>query len=439
MLANLGYLALVLALGCALYAVIMALLSASRNNPVWLASARRAAFLTWPLITLAAVLLIVLLVTDQYQISYVANSTSRAMPLYLKITALWGGQEGSLVFWAWLMATFTGSVMLRRWERDRTLMPAVIAVTNITLGFFIALVVFIENPFARLWHTPEGQILQAMWPPAGTLALTPADGRGLNPLLRHPGMIPRVRRRLHANAVVAHRNAFGQGVIHQRKMPPGFRVAGHIVTDAKPGPGKEPHMEINMLPHNALGALFRHAAAAHRMALPPHPVTADVQKRHRGIAIVPRGHRFKEVFQLLQKYRIAKIRVPQRAVLLRAFAELKKHALGARVFHPFRRGEFEPAFGARNAEGNLFPPGNPALGRCVQQGPVELAFSRLDVGPGHAQIHGAQAREIIQSIRRLELRAVVLRDVGIEMHRPAHVRVHQRLAGVRGTHRVESR
>ncbi len=189
MLANIGYFALVLALVCAAYAVVMALLSASQNNAVWLASARRAAFLTWPLITLAALVLIALLVTDQYQIEYVSNSTSRAMPLYLKVTALWGGQEGSLVFWGWLMSTFTGSVMLRRWERDRGLMPYVIAVTNLTLGFFVALVLFIENPFTTLWHTTSGQVISAMFQPAGTLPLMLADGRGLNPLLRHPGMI----------------------------------------------------------------------------------------------------------------------------------------------------------------------------------------------------------------------------------------------------------
>ncbi|MBL8055106.1 MAG: cytochrome c biogenesis protein CcsA, partial [Anaerolineales bacterium] len=189
MLANIGFFALVLALGCAVYAVVLALLSAAQRNDVWLASARRAAFLTWPLLTAAALLLIALLVTDQYQVHYVTNSTSRAMPLYLKVTALWGGQEGSLVFWAWLMSTFTGSVMLRRWERDRSMMPYVIAVTNITLGFFIALVLFIENPFSRLWHTPDGQVLTAMLQPAGALPLIPTDGRGLNPLLRHPGMI----------------------------------------------------------------------------------------------------------------------------------------------------------------------------------------------------------------------------------------------------------
>jgi len=58
----------------------MALLGAARHRPAWIESAHNAALLTWPLITLAAGLLIVLLVTDQYQINYVHSVTSRAMP-----------------------------------------------------------------------------------------------------------------------------------------------------------------------------------------------------------------------------------------------------------------------------------------------------------------------------------------------------------------------
>jgi cytochrome c-type biogenesis protein CcmF len=189
MLAEIGYLSLLLALGCAAYATVVALLSVRNHEPAWLNSARRAAFLTWPLLTFAALTLILLLVTNHFEVSYVYNVTSRAMPFYLKVTALWGGQEGSLIFWSWLMSTFTGVAMLRRWERDRALMPFVIAVTMITLGFFVGLIVFIENPFTRWWQWPNGDTMLAMWPPAGAFPLTPLDGQGLNPLLRHPGMI----------------------------------------------------------------------------------------------------------------------------------------------------------------------------------------------------------------------------------------------------------
>src|SRR5215212_4204472 len=151
MVADLGFFALLIALGCAAYAAVMAPLGAYRRHPAWLASAHQAALLTWPLVTLACLLLITLLVTNQYHVEYVYHVTSNAMPLYLKVTALWGGQAGSLLFWSWLMATFTGAALLRKWDRDRALMPIVIVVMMVTLGFFISLVVFFENPFARLW------------------------------------------------------------------------------------------------------------------------------------------------------------------------------------------------------------------------------------------------------------------------------------------------
>ncbi len=189
MIANLGFFALVLALACAIYATVMAVLSVPQRKPAWLASAHHAALLTWPLVALAAFCLILLLVSDHYEIGYVAHVTSRAMPLYLKITALWGGQAGSLVWWSFLMSTFAGIAMLRKWERDYSLMPYVIAVTMITLGFFVSLVIFFENPFARLWQIGSNEPFTAILQPAGALAFLPADGNGLNPLLRHPGMI----------------------------------------------------------------------------------------------------------------------------------------------------------------------------------------------------------------------------------------------------------
>ena len=189
MIANVGFLLLLVALACAAYAAAMALLSVWQQQPAWLESAHRAAVLTWPLVSLSCLALIVLLVTDHYEIGYVASVSSISTPLYLKITALWAGQAGSLLFWAWLMATFSGLALLRNWDRDRALLPYVIAVMMVTLGFFLGLVVSYENPFARLWQTMNGDSVTAMLQPAGMLALVPPDGQGLNPLLRHPGMV----------------------------------------------------------------------------------------------------------------------------------------------------------------------------------------------------------------------------------------------------------
>jgi cytochrome c-type biogenesis protein CcmF len=189
LIANVGYYALVLAFFVSLYGAGAAAYGAGRRRPEFVESARHALLITWPLVTVSALAIIWLLVDGQYQIHYVASVTSNSMPTYLKITALWGGQEGSLVFWSWLMAAFASAVGLRKWHRDRELLPWVIVVTMVTLAFFIALVIFVENPFARLWQTAAGQQVTAMFQPRGTVPLFPIDGRGLNPLLRHPGMV----------------------------------------------------------------------------------------------------------------------------------------------------------------------------------------------------------------------------------------------------------
>jgi cytochrome c-type biogenesis protein CcmF len=188
MLANFGFGVLWVTFLLALFGAGAAVYGYFRKQDRWVESAHRAVLLTFPLVSLAGLSLIYLLVTGHYELRYVYSVTSNDMPLYLKITALWGGQEGSLLFWSWLMSAFASAVMLRRWDRDREFLPWVAAVTSITLAFFLSLSLFYENPFARWWQTSSGQVA-AMIRPAGALPLNPTDGAGLNPLLRHPGMI----------------------------------------------------------------------------------------------------------------------------------------------------------------------------------------------------------------------------------------------------------
>ncbi len=189
MLANIGFGILVISFITSLYGIAASIYGVRKNSLAWVESARKAMQITFPLITLASFAIILLLVTGQYQVQYVYNVTSNSMPLYLKITALWGGQSGSLVFWSWLMSAFTTAVTLRKWDRDREFLPWVILVSLVTLAFFLALVLFFENPFVRFWQTATSSQVVSMFPPAGAVPLVPADGRGLNPLLRHPGMI----------------------------------------------------------------------------------------------------------------------------------------------------------------------------------------------------------------------------------------------------------
>jgi cytochrome c-type biogenesis protein CcmF len=188
MIANLGYGILTVTFLVTLYSAFAAIYGESQKIPSVVESARRAMLLTWPLLTLTAAILIYLLVNNHFEVQFVYEVTSRSMPTYLKVTAWWGGQAGSLLFWSWLMSAFASLVTLRKWDRDREFLPWVIFVACVTMAFFIGMNVFFENPFAQLYQTAAGIEPHTFQPANSTLYIAP-DGRGLNPLLRHPGMV----------------------------------------------------------------------------------------------------------------------------------------------------------------------------------------------------------------------------------------------------------
>ncbi len=167
---HVGYVAITLAFVLALYAAVIAVVGAQRRVPELVVSARNAAFGVTGFLTLAIIIIEYLLITGHYQTKYVYEVSNRAAPLFYRVTALWGGQDGSLLFWSWLMSIFAALVLIRKWGSMRLMMPYVIMVTQVTVAFFIGLVVFVANPFQQL-------------------PVFPADGTGLNPLLRHFGMI----------------------------------------------------------------------------------------------------------------------------------------------------------------------------------------------------------------------------------------------------------
>jgi len=189
MLAQFGFGILIITFLLALFSAGAAISGYFLKSDRWVESSRRALQLTFVLISLSALSLIYMLATGHFEVEYVFSVTSRDMPLYLKITALWGGQAGSLILWSWLMSAFATAVTFRKWDRDREFLPWVVVVTAITLAFFLSLSVFFENPFARLWQTFNGQVAPSMFAPAGSTLYIPSDGQGLNELLRHPGMV----------------------------------------------------------------------------------------------------------------------------------------------------------------------------------------------------------------------------------------------------------
>ena len=190
MLAELGLTAVGIAFLLAVYATAMSAWGGWRQQPAWVQSARSAVLLIAGLLTLAVGTLVYSLQTSDFSIAYVGEVSNLAMPSYLRLSSLWGGQPGSLLFWAWLMSCFVAAVMLGKWDQDRDLMPYFITVATLTTGFFIGVTLFISNPFARLWLLPGAdQLTTAVFAPAEAILYRPPDGNGLNPLLRHFGMI----------------------------------------------------------------------------------------------------------------------------------------------------------------------------------------------------------------------------------------------------------
>lgn len=188
MLAEIGYGALFISLVVAVYGIIAAIYGEKNRQRSWILSARQAMRLVFPLLTISIGSLVYLILTDHFEVVFVASVSSINMPTYLKVTAVWGGQSGSLLFWSWLLAGFGFLLTFKKWDRDQDLMPWVFAISLGVIAFFLILNTFFENPFVRYWQVNQ-EIVQSFAPPPGGIQVSPRNGNGLNPLLRHPGMI----------------------------------------------------------------------------------------------------------------------------------------------------------------------------------------------------------------------------------------------------------
>ncbi len=193
MLAEIGFLAALLAFVTAIYAILAALYGASRHADHLVVSARNAAIATFPLLAVSVGALWIALISQQYQVAYIWEVSDPNTPLFYRITALWGSQAGSILFWSFLMSAFAAAALILNWRSQYRLMPYVIAYTMVTLAFFLGLTVFMENPFERLWIMPSNDVVRSVFMPANGIAPSAArlaeTAQGLNPLLRHFGMI----------------------------------------------------------------------------------------------------------------------------------------------------------------------------------------------------------------------------------------------------------
>src|ERR1700689_3949591 len=148
----------------------------ARISPERLAdTARRAGIAGFVAITAAAFALIWSVFTNDFSITYILEHSNRALPIPYKFAALWSGQEGSLLLWAWLLGTY-GFVLRLRHKTDVKLYAYAGAILAGIQVFFLSVLVFAAPPFALLpGFAAGGQV--------------PADGNGLNPLLQYPEMV----------------------------------------------------------------------------------------------------------------------------------------------------------------------------------------------------------------------------------------------------------
>ncbi len=162
----LGNLALFLALVASVYSVGASLYGGLRRRGDFTASGEHAAWTVWGTVIVATAVMIHALVTHDFSIKYVASYSSTTLPLRFRVAALWGGMEGSLLFWVLILTSMFALAMWQNRSRNRELMPYVTATVMTTTAFFLALLVFITPPFALL-------------------AFVPAEGTDLNPLLQN--------------------------------------------------------------------------------------------------------------------------------------------------------------------------------------------------------------------------------------------------------------
>ncbi len=146
-----------LAWGLGLVGTLAAFYAGWRREARWTEVARRVGMVMAPLLTLAVLVLEIALLTDDFRLIYVAQVSRRTQPLFLKLTALWGGQNGSLLFWSWLMSLFLFAAMARADRVPRALLPYVTGILLLTQTFFLFLNRFFANPF-EIFPVPPGMI-----------------------------------------------------------------------------------------------------------------------------------------------------------------------------------------------------------------------------------------------------------------------------------------
>jgi cytochrome c-type biogenesis protein CcmF len=163
---QIGDVALWVAFVISLWGMVLAFAGGRRGRGDWVLSAERSILAVFGLVTVASVAIVAAFLRDEFAYRYVAGYSNRELSVFYKVTGLWAGQTGSLVFWVLLLALFASLVVVQNRRRNREFMPYVAGTLLVVTSFFLGVILFASNPFEMM-------------------DFTPADGRGLNPQLQN--------------------------------------------------------------------------------------------------------------------------------------------------------------------------------------------------------------------------------------------------------------
>ncbi|MFQ5638591.1 MAG: heme lyase CcmF/NrfE family subunit [bacterium] len=185
---NLGHFILILALVSAGYSIWTSIVGVRKNRDDFIKSGENALYAVTLLLTLVALFLWKDILSHNFQNVYATNYSNRTMPTFYALASFWGGQKGSLLFWGWLLSLYSTLAVYVNRNKNRELMPYVVATLMLGVAFFLLLNVFISQPFEKFWQLSDGSVIQSVLQPVNSIAFFAPDGRGLNPLLQHPAM-----------------------------------------------------------------------------------------------------------------------------------------------------------------------------------------------------------------------------------------------------------
>ncbi|MGI9307116.1 MAG: heme lyase CcmF/NrfE family subunit [Gammaproteobacteria bacterium] len=170
MTAELGLLAAALALCLAVLQGILPLCGVWRGRAAWIDSAGNLAAAQFAFLGVALACLAAQFAANDFSVLYVAGNSNTSLPLFYRLAAVWGGHEGSLLLWAFMLAGWGAAAALFSRQMPPLMRARVLAVLGLISAGFLMFTLLTSNPFARIFPPPQ-------------------EGRDLNPLLQDPGLI----------------------------------------------------------------------------------------------------------------------------------------------------------------------------------------------------------------------------------------------------------